>query len=258
MLKSFAAAAALLTAAGPAFAATYQVEAASNLSTTGYSYDLAFAPATFTEPGVSISLASSPVPTVQASGAIGCCGGVSAVGQFVYYFTVTGPQVTLVPLTAHVVIRATALASAISNASATANGSLAIWHNTGASDSIFTASASWDVLGVPDVASAAVDQVFSFQDYSNSAVSIHGYALLDLRAINYFPGPGSASGSIYLDPYIAIDPAWSAAHPGYSLLIDPNAGNSPGGVPEPTAWAMLLAGFGVVGAAARRRRVVAA
>ena len=29
------------------------------------------------------------------------------------------------------------------------------------------------------------------------------------------------------------------------------------GVPEPTSWAMLIAGFGLVGAAARRRRVVA-
>lgn len=31
-----------------------------------------------------------------------------------------------------------------------------------------------------------------------------------------------------------------------------------GGVPEPTSWAMMLAGFGVVGAATRRRRSVAA
>lgn len=29
---------------------------------------------------------------------------------------------------------------------------------------------------------------------------------------------------------------------------------TPGGVPEPAAWAMMLAGFGVVGAAIRRRR----
>jgi hypothetical protein len=32
----------------------------------------------------------------------------------------------------------------------------------------------------------------------------------------------------------------------------------PGGVPEPASWAMLIAGFGLVGAAARRRRAVAA
>ena len=32
-------------------------------------------------------------------------------------------------------------------------------------------------------------------------------------------------------------------------IIDP-----PGGVPEPATWAMFIAGFGLVGAAARRRR----
>ncbi len=30
------------------------------------------------------------------------------------------------------------------------------------------------------------------------------------------------------------------------------------GIPEPTSWAMLIAGFGLVGASARRRRTVAA
>ncbi|OSZ71882.1 hypothetical protein CAP39_00345 [Sphingomonas sp. IBVSS1] len=33
---------------------------------------------------------------------------------------------------------------------------------------------------------------------------------------------------------------------------------TPGGVPEPAAWAFLLAGFGLVGVAARRQRTVAA
>lgn len=32
----------------------------------------------------------------------------------------------------------------------------------------------------------------------------------------------------------------------------------PAGIPEPQSWAMLIAGFGLVGAAARRRRVTAA
>jgi hypothetical protein len=35
-------------------------------------------------------------------------------------------------------------------------------------------------------------------------------------------------------------------------------GLAPGGVPEPASWAMLIAGFGLTGAAMRRRRVVAA
>jgi hypothetical protein len=35
-------------------------------------------------------------------------------------------------------------------------------------------------------------------------------------------------------------------------------GTGVGGVPEPSNWAMLIAGFGLVGAVSRRRRVLAA
>ena len=43
------------------------------------------------------------------------------------------------------------------------------------------------------------------------------------------------------------------------LRFDVNGGPAGGGVPEPAAWAMMLAGFGLVGAGMRRRvRSVAA
>lgn len=46
---------------------------------------------------------------------------------------------------------------------------------------------------------------------------------------------------------------------GASPMIDDILITGPGrGVPEPTSWVMLLAGFGMVGAAARRRRTSAA
>jgi hypothetical protein len=41
----------------------------------------------------------------------------------------------------------------------------------------------------------------------------------------------------------------------YILLAATADGGAVGGVPEPASWAMLIAGFGLVGAAARRRRV---
>jgi hypothetical protein len=41
-------------------------------------------------------------------------------------------------------------------------------------------------------------------------------------------------------------------------LIVININGATGAVPEPQSWAMLIAGFGLVGAAARRRRAVAA
>lgn len=42
-----------------------------------------------------------------------------------------------------------------------------------------------------------------------------------------------------------------------NLVYDPTHGD-PGGVPEPATWAMLLTGFGAIGAIARRRRPVLA
>lgn len=42
-----------------------------------------------------------------------------------------------------------------------------------------------------------------------------------------------------------------------SLVGALNSQSITGGVPEPTTWAMLIAGFGLVGAAARRRRPLA-
>ncbi|NJC09692.1 PEPxxWA-CTERM sorting domain-containing protein [Polymorphobacter fuscus] len=43
----------------------------------------------------------------------------------------------------------------------------------------------------------------------------------------------------------------------YILLAATADGDPVGGVPEPASWAMLITGFGLVGAAARRRRSVA-
>lgn len=44
----------------------------------------------------------------------------------------------------------------------------------------------------------------------------------------------------------------------YILATGTSDGVPPGGVPEPATWAMLILGFGLVGAAARRRRPLAA
>lgn len=44
----------------------------------------------------------------------------------------------------------------------------------------------------------------------------------------------------------------------YSLAFEVNGNTAGGGVPEPAAWAMMLAGFGLVGGAMRRRGTLAA
>ena len=59
-----------------------------------------------------------------------------------------------------------------------------------------------------------------------------------------YPGSGTA----FVDPMFSVPV-------GYTLVLSPGISN---GVPEPATWAMMLCGFGGLGALARRRRAQAA
>jgi len=78
------------------------------------------------------------------------------------------------------------------------------------------------------------------QDDDNGAF-IHLY---DRLAFNFYP----PSGHNDIDP---LGTPWS-------LKISDNPVTAPGAVPEPATWALMIAGFGLVGAALRRRPVLAA
>ncbi len=66
-------------------------------------------------------------------------------------------------------------------------------------------------------------------------------------------GPGtlrSGTAHAYVDPIISLAPGVT----GYNF-INNGPPMTTGGVPEPASWAMLITGFGLVGTAARRRRL---
>jgi hypothetical protein len=75
-------------------------------------------------------------------------------------------------------------------------------------------------------------------------------------AETYFAGLG------FTKSYFAADPAFAVANPGYgtfsSLLSNGNTITGGGNVPEPASWVMMIAGFGIVGAAMRRKALAAA
>ncbi|OSZ67195.1 hypothetical protein CAP39_11540 [Sphingomonas sp. IBVSS1] len=68
-------------------------------------------------------------------------------------------------------------------------------------------------------------------------------------------GPGTlrdGTAYAYVDPLIQIAPGVS----GFTINSNGPPMQVVSGVPEPDSWAMLIAGFGLVGAVARRRRAI--
>ncbi len=78
-------------------------------------------------------------------------------------------------------------------------------------------------------------------------------------SVNYITMQANAGGNDYEGAYTSYayaDPVISfvGPHDGYSLVFSPDMGNGDGpGVPEPATWALMVVGFGALGAALRRR-----
>ncbi len=66
------------------------------------------------------------------------------------------------------------------------------------------------------------------------------------------PGDGRKASGVLLDPVFEIAPQYASR---YTLVGLPLGATPPGAVPEPASWAMLLAGFGLMGSVMRRRRL---
>lgn len=105
-------------------------------------------------------------------------------------------------------------------------------------------------LGIPN------DVLFSdtIDVPSGATIYVQMSALAQSYGVN---AEASASG----DPYFQIDSSFDLASD-FSIVTSPGIGNVPEaglpGIPEPTTWAMMLVGFGGLGAAMRSRRRSAA
>lgn len=82
-----------------------------------------------------------------------------------------------------------------------------------------------------------------------------GGTLIDSLAIG--PTHGSNAGDFYYTTGGAIKSATLVGGAGDYIFID-NISFGGGTVPEPASWAMMIAGFGLVGAAMRRRSIATA
>jgi hypothetical protein len=111
--------------------------------------------------------------------------------------------------------------------------------------------------GVPSSASLDFNATFNLE--TNTAYDV---TIEDVQSFTCLTGlAGGSCGSSgnysnFLDPYIAVDPAFLASHPGVVLTLSPGVGNEPVSMaaPEPATIALLGASLAGVAFPVRRRR----
>ena len=190
----------------------------------------------------------------------------SASGSITYYLTVTGPTFgaadLVVPL--HLI------------------GGYELGGSQSVQDATFEASVGFNMFGFNDLTAGTsgfgaacnvnVNQCGGqsfFADFSVNAFANHRIGdtveiVLQARAAalaNNVAGTGGVAGAnAFIDPMITIDTDWLADNPGFQLNFSDGVVNGTGllpdagGVPEPATWALMIAGFGLVGTVLRRRR----
>jgi hypothetical protein len=180
---------------------------------------------------------ASPTPTVKIQGGSGpdpLGVGIIANSSLSYQFAILSP----VPGTIHLLITAVANASGYGNFNA---------------DSVVSFNAKDGSLNLTlahaHASSASFNNVYLDGGTNSYAVLANKIYTFRLSADGNTKNFGSGFSAL-ADPLVRFDPAFSRPA-GSSLSFSPNI---PTSVPEPASWALLLIGFGLVGAVSRRRQ----
>ena len=197
----------------------------------------------------------TPYLSAYGTGAACFCGAATGGGEGRAYLSYSfeflgGPADLMIPVTITYNMVLSVLADGY------AEGQFIVFNHAynGAFDPIYNDSST--IGGTTNVFGLNVTRSFSFNAAYNTENSIF-MGVLANSSNSFTHGAASA----YLDPIISIDPAFAALHPGTSLVLSDGVlnaepGGAGGGVPEPASWALMIAGFGLAGAALRRRRGV--
>ncbi len=214
-----------------------------------YQVNIAGQTGTISTGGASVTLSDDPTPAVTAMAIVGAgpAQEVDALGYVAYYFTITGPvdeafKDAVIPLLIH------SKTDVFSTAPDTVTAARTVFY---AHNSYFDAFGGADDHVSGDSHHDADIQFFTLP-------GVQSRLLLQAWAHVTNEG-GAASATAYIDPTIMIDPIFANTDPNYlsdfKLTISDGIGNGlAGGVPEPASWALILSGFGALGAGLRSRR----
>ena len=203
---------------------------------------------TFSDGFSSVTVGAQPSPFIQSHAyGVAANGNPSVAGNITYYVGIDGPaDGTFVPINvAYAMSGKIALVGAAYDGFAQANLTLLSYYKGNPLSLVFLSqSGNFNVSGSTgwEVASGTTGQV-----------SLYTHSGLVVGYYNQEAFGGTAEA--FIDPVFTIDPAFSATHPGYSLVFSQGVGNGfAGAVPDPASWLLMLGGFGIVGSALRRSR----
>jgi len=108
-------------------------------------------------------------------------------------------------------------------------------------------------VGLPHLTSETVTTICYYEEWCGPNMSVAGHIDLSSRDFSFFVGAGQLSfvgASMYIgdlpQELASFKPIWSG--------VDGNITYFLSDIPEPTSWALMLAGFGAIGTAMRRHR----
>ena len=163
--------------------------------------------------------------------------GIESAGG-TYYFGIVGPTAVEVPI----------ILSGAAELRATGGSSVEVGETYGRNGGTYSNFGPVRCyVGSQGCGTFTFTQHFSLTAGTDSVGGDVGFTTLGIYLIAQ---EGSAAG--FIDPVITIDPAFANANQ-YRIVFGQGAGN-PGTVPEPAAWVLMVAGFGVVGGSIRSRR----
>jgi hypothetical protein len=108
----------------------------------------------------------------------------------------------------------------------------------------------------------AGDKLVFFTNVATTKKTYFSDSSLNADGVNHiFSAAFAGDSKVAAGTYVAFEDLWNGGDFNYfdeSFVFDNVASHAVEGVPEPASWAMLIAGFGLTGAALRRRRSVLA